>query len=270
MRTCARIYCNIKKTKAITVIAYQVTNLKNGKRYIGITRQSVSARWAAHIRAAHGKRKSSSAIQAAIRKRGPEAFSVKVIAQAKTWDDLVEIERALILQEGTTRPAGYNIMPGGEGGPTMLGRKLTADQLVKLSVAKLATWASFTPERRAEISRNMVAGQATRTRGPIGPTKSRGVPKSAKHRANIGVANKRRYQDDAEHVKTSVALKASPKAKAYHASRIGIAPVASAVISAANSVRWAAMTPERRAEIGRNIAAGKRLFHQRQLLEKTS
>lgn len=173
------------------MIAYEITNTITGRRYIGITSKGVDARLKQHFRYAAGG-KSMAIIHQSIRKHGVSAFTIREIASALSWSDLQRVECDLIVQEGTMQPAGYNLMPGGDGGPTMLGRKLTKTQSANLSVAKLKTWASYTPERRAEIGSNISLGKAGKGTGPRGPYKSRGVPKSPSHRDKLAELNRQR------------------------------------------------------------------------------
>lgn len=94
-------------------VAYCATNLATGKRYIGITVQGVSRRWRGHLKSARDG--SKSALHAAIRKYGDNVFVVCEIACSLHADYRAELERALIEQEGTRAPSGYNLTIGGDG-----------------------------------------------------------------------------------------------------------------------------------------------------------
>jgi hypothetical protein len=204
------------------MIAYEITNTITGKRYIGITRRSLLNRWKEHVKRAKESRPTESILINAIRKYGPEYFIAREIACAKTWTQMQEVERGLILQEATSRPHGYNLTPGGDGGPTMSGRRLTAQQSAKLSVAKLQTWASFTPERRAAIGTKISNSKMGQGKGVVrGPNKGRGVPKSPEHRARLAEGNRRRAAENGFGAMISAALRASPKTAAYNLRRIG-------------------------------------------------
>jgi hypothetical protein len=61
--------------------------------------------------AVYGRRKK---LSFAIRKYGASGFVIQEIAQARTVDDLFELERLLIAQEDSFR-CGYNMTAGGEG-----------------------------------------------------------------------------------------------------------------------------------------------------------
>ncbi len=155
---------------------YCILNTVNGKRYIGLTTVSLTARWYNHVADANAG--SKRLICRAIRKYGPGAFVMEALlsmAGGTTWGDLAAMERYLIAQEGTMMPAGYNMTPGGEGilqplsdeiqiklaaekkkvtrspewrarmRQTMTGRKLSPEAVAKMSAAQ-------TPDRRAAVS----------------------------------------------------------------------------------------------------------------------
>ena len=136
------------------MIVYAITNLVNGKRYIGMTEQSLRLRWSQHKKvAAAGV---DTAIHHAIRKYGSENFKIEPLASilpSMGRKTLCEIERVIIAQEGTMSPAGYNLTPGGDGLPKgetnpNFGRKSTETKREKLRAA-------WTPERRAQAAKTM-------------------------------------------------------------------------------------------------------------------
>ena len=94
-----------------------VTNLVNGKVYIGkTTLATADARWKGHVSAArlnHG----SPYLGAAIRKYGTGSFTVEEIDSASDKDDLNKKERHYIaLHKSHQREIGYNLTLGGDGG----------------------------------------------------------------------------------------------------------------------------------------------------------
>jgi group I intron endonuclease len=95
--------------------AYLVTCETTGKRYIGITSGDVARRWKDHIYYSRRRRSRASALSDAIRKYGPEVFSVLEVCAARSLQDAVAVERILIQQFGTFAPVGYNLTLGGEG-----------------------------------------------------------------------------------------------------------------------------------------------------------
>lgn len=165
---------------------YIVTNLTNGKLYVGQTRRTVRARWAAHLSRARNGSKTHFAC--ALRRYGPEAFAVREIASVSDQETLTAYERAAIELFGSNKPEnGYNLTDGGECGVPnlqvreaishrMLGNKCAAGykQSPEHKAAVLRaldgrrSWAlgrSFSPEHRARIAAGLlgiVRSQATR------------------------------------------------------------------------------------------------------------
>ncbi|HIC5345224.1 TPA: GIY-YIG nuclease family protein [Salmonella enterica] len=94
---------------------YKITNLVNQKAYIGITKRDPMQRWWEHCNSA--QKGSDYFIHQAIRKYGEESFSVQVLAQTKSLEDLKELEIILIKQHGThmSTQKGYNKTWGGDG-----------------------------------------------------------------------------------------------------------------------------------------------------------
>lgn len=122
-------------------MAYKITCLVNGKIYIGITTRSLKQRWWCHTWSARNKG-GATAIAAAIKKYGEENFRIEEIGQAPDFEALKRLEVALIAQENSVAPAGYNLTTGGEGthgykhseelrrkhGDAVRGKKWTAKQ----------------------------------------------------------------------------------------------------------------------------------------------
>ena len=92
---------------------YKLTS-PSGKSYIGITTATALSRWANHVRHAT-KSRARGPLYAAIRKYGPSAFVVDVLAHADTWESLCALELSAIAEHGTLSPAGYNLTAGGDG-----------------------------------------------------------------------------------------------------------------------------------------------------------
>ena len=92
---------------------YLVTNLHNGKKYVGITTRSVRTRWSGHLAATRFG--SQQTLHRAIRKYKEDAFIVEHIADATSLEHLRDAERALIAQYATFGRKCYNSTVGGEG-----------------------------------------------------------------------------------------------------------------------------------------------------------
>lgn len=100
------------------MIIYAITCEVTGKRYIGMTEMTPGRRWDAHLRACRNGAKT--ALYGAMRKHGAERFAlttVVTILPGLSRNDMADIERLVIAQEGTLAPAGYNMTAGGDGIP---------------------------------------------------------------------------------------------------------------------------------------------------------
>ena len=93
-------------------LIYKITNLVNGKIYIGQTRNSLEHRWKEHI----WHYNPSMLIRKAIKKYGKNSFSIEKIAEANSRAELDMLEKHHIKEAPSLSPIGYNIKEGGEGG----------------------------------------------------------------------------------------------------------------------------------------------------------
>ena len=144
-------------------VIYKITNQINGKSYVGQTTTSLSQRMASHRRA-------NSVIGKAIRKYGWENFSVEVLEECDTKEQLNEREIFWIAALNCKTPNGYNRSDGGEG----------------------ATGVECTPETRAKFS--------AIHKGKKQP------PRSPQHCAKISAANKGKHLTPATKAKISLAM----------------------------------------------------------------
>ena len=88
------------------MIIYKITNLVNGKIYVGQTKFSVEKRFKEHAKA-------NSPLGHAIRKYGKENFKAEVIEICQTFTELNEREIFWIAKLNCKVPNGYNIADGG-------------------------------------------------------------------------------------------------------------------------------------------------------------
>ena len=93
---------------------YLVTNLIDGKMYVGKTEKTVEERWRTHLNNARAKQHQEY-LYRAIRKHGAKAFSVQCLTEAMSSEDLSNLEKLWIMLLNTTAPTGYNLTYGGEG-----------------------------------------------------------------------------------------------------------------------------------------------------------
>ena len=185
---------------------YLVTNMQNGKQYVGITRRTVEERWSEHLQEARGSR-SQRALSRAIRKYGVESFSVLGIANAEDWQSLCDAEVRVIDTLGTKVPAGYNMTDGGDGAIGLCQesfdqmrekcRLLRHTPETKQRISETGKGRKHSPEAKAKIS-----------------SARKGKPLSEEHRQKLAVAKigKKRPDRSPEHCrKISEGLKAAHK-----------------------------------------------------------
>lgn len=185
---------------------YLMTNSVNGKQYVGVTTQKLIRRRNAHFNTA--LRGGDTVFMRAIRKYGPEAFTLEQIGEASTWEDLMVMERDAIIHYGTLVPYGYNMTQGGEGllglahteeakeaiGAARRGKPRDAATRIKLSEATKAYLAEHgnpmqgrvhSPETRAKIAAKAVGRQGHWLGKKMGP-------QSLEHRQKLSEARKGR------------------------------------------------------------------------------
>jgi group I intron endonuclease len=92
------------------MIIYKVTNILNGKCYIGQTIQTLSIRWSEH----NSNKDKKFAVHHAIAKYGKDNFCIEEIGSYTNLEDLNNAEEYFIDWHNTIAPNGYNLKPGGE------------------------------------------------------------------------------------------------------------------------------------------------------------
>jgi group I intron endonuclease len=96
------------------MLVYLVTNLIDGKMYVGKTEKTVQRRWKEHLANARNP-KHQEYFYRAIRGHKPENFRAEELAEAASPEALNELEKLWILALGTAAPNGYNMTSGGDG-----------------------------------------------------------------------------------------------------------------------------------------------------------
>ena len=97
---------------------YKITNLINGKSYIG---QSINPehRFVSHISRAKND-SDNSPIHSAIKKYGKENFKLEILEWSEDYN---QREKELIIEYNTLSPNGYNVAKGGEEPPHKYGEE---------------------------------------------------------------------------------------------------------------------------------------------------
>ena len=98
----------------MTAGVYRITNIANGKSYIGIS-NDIEKRWKDEISGSNINKGYNSAIESAIRKYGKDYFHFEILEVLEDADDRYEAEKMFIKRYNTMAPNGYNLTEGGEG-----------------------------------------------------------------------------------------------------------------------------------------------------------
>lgn len=94
---------------------YCHTHVETGRRYIGLTSQTMEKRWSEHVAKSNHSKDGRWHFANAIRKYGKDAFSHEVLAMSWDLEGANATEEQIIEQEGTRDPKfGFNLMRGGQ------------------------------------------------------------------------------------------------------------------------------------------------------------
>jgi group I intron endonuclease len=113
------------------MIIYKITNMTNGKIYIGQTIRNLDVRKAEHKSSALNSDKNYPLYNAMV-KYGFDNFSFEVIDTAESTEQLNIAEQKWIAQLNTISPNGYNLENGG------LNKTVAEESRQKMSKARLA------------------------------------------------------------------------------------------------------------------------------------
>lgn len=119
------------------MIIYKITNLINGKVYIGQTTRSLKKRWYEHCNE-FKTRKNCLAIHSAIKTYGKDNFLVEEIDHATDKIDLSKKEQYWIAYYNSISPNGYNLTSGGEH------TTFTPEALKRMSLKQKEYWKTHT------------------------------------------------------------------------------------------------------------------------------
>lgn len=191
---------------------YLITNLINGKVYVGQTIREIKKRWYAHVSRAFAPDDHFSILSPAIRKYGKENFSIEALVECPDKESLDFSEEFFIwIYASHLKSFGYNVQLKCRGvgahGPSTLkllseqrkGKKrgpLTEEHRRNISEANKGKKLSEEAKKNiSESKTGLVMGPQTpehieKRIAPLRgrPSKLKGVPKSPEHRAKIGKA----------------------------------------------------------------------------------
>lgn len=131
------------------MIIYKVTNLLNGKVYIGQTKRSIEARWSQHrhdVKLKHCYCK----LQKAIKEFGADNFRIEQIDSATTKEEANEKEVFWIKYYNATVD-GYNTSPGGRSGGNRKKVKAVESGLVFDTIVEAAKCVGVTHRAIAQV-----------------------------------------------------------------------------------------------------------------------
>jgi group I intron endonuclease len=189
------------------VIVYLITNLVNGKLYVGQTVTSLAQRWERHCR------ESRTVISKAIKKYGRGSFAVEQIGTARNQDELDAIEGLWIrLLASHVKAIGYNVRLAAKG-----YRTLPAESMDKFRQKRLGH--EVTPETRLKVSQGLKKYFETHEHPNKGKTMS--DEQYEKMRALTGPRNARFGKKDSPEVreKRRLAVMASTKSRKHKVKR---------------------------------------------------
>ena len=132
-------------------IIYLITNLLNDKKYVGQTTRTLEERFAEHAKA-------DSLLGKAIQKAGVENFTIEVIEQCETQEELDKRETFWIANMDCKHPKGYNCTSGGRHSQN---KKTTVEKQIdprkefffKLIGAKIAYYRTLRDMSQKELAK---------------------------------------------------------------------------------------------------------------------
>jgi group I intron endonuclease len=140
-----------KRTTFGTV--YKITNLINGKIYIGATITALNERWLAHCNQA--KRKTNNMpLHEAIRDHGRNKFSIEALCTSNDRKCLLELEKFYIKQyKARTEFGNYNLTDGGLG---VTNHRPNRETRVKMSTALMGNKRSLGKKMTEDNKRKLI------------------------------------------------------------------------------------------------------------------
>ena len=141
-------------------IVYLLTNLENGKHYVGKTKGTLDKRWYKHVQEA--KKGCPFALHCAIRKYGSNSFRREVLVEYATEEEALRAESLWIEKFQAFGPKGYNLSEGGRGNPGFKRSPETREKDRKNALAR-------PPRVHSEDTKAKMraAQQARRERDPV-------------------------------------------------------------------------------------------------------
>lgn len=213
------------------MLCYQITNIVNGKAYIGLTTLTLAARWSRHVRLA--ARGVGYALHAAIRAYGVDSFLIDEVAMPLNEDpkSLAALECELISQAESLAPGGYNLTRGGDGvggcdetarkiSASLTGKKLSDAHRAALKAGAIGRKnGSPSSETRAKISASNIGRHGiahtpeSKEKCRLAGLKRKPIPMSEALKEKLRAANVGRFASAETKAKMSAAHRARHAAK---------------------------------------------------------
>ena len=183
----------MKKTYEV----YVITNSKNGKKYVGVTTRGYPNRFANHLWHSRKNSGNCSALYSAIRKHGADCFSVELVEQCSSFEEMNSRERYWIKSFNTMSPSGYNLTDGGDAGVFVESTRMKMSQRLKgLPMSEKNkeglrnAWSN--PEVRASRIEKIKEAMARPEVREATGARQRGVKKTPEHVASLRKARARK------------------------------------------------------------------------------
>lgn len=133
---------------------YKITNIINGKIYIGYDSGSVveNSRWKDHLK--FYKYNKKKVLYFAMRKHGVENFSFEIVEEVETFSELLNREVYMIdCLQSYQKNVGYNRTLGGDGGDTFSIRSIESQNQTreKMKAGALKWWANVDSDSRKDL-----------------------------------------------------------------------------------------------------------------------
>jgi len=200
------------------MIVYLITNRINGKQYVGQTTQALANRWKTHCSPASG----CFAISSAIHKYGKDNFSIEIIFNADSLEELDKKEEEFINKFNTLSPNGYNLKTGGNV------PRMSEESKRKMSLASKARipWNKGLTKDDPRVAAYIKSGENHPLWGKIGARKGKHHSEEARlkmSKSHVGLPSGRKGKKNSEaHIKalTKFAVICNETGKKYESARL--------------------------------------------------
>jgi group I intron endonuclease len=160
---------------------YKVTNVNDGKVYVGFTTRTLEKRKREHFRQCQepGRR---SVFHNALKAHGKASFAWELVQDGLTDAEALSLEVHTIALLGCKRPAGYNILSGGQ--------RSNMTEAGRLTLRNLRTGSKWSSESRAKLARSRTGTKRSIETKQKMSRSLKGRTRSTEQRARIGRAKR--------------------------------------------------------------------------------